>query len=135
MDSRASIRRLLYAAAAVAGLLLVGATMLELVRSGWFSRVHDNGIDPTTRTFAVRLYNDSSVTITLKQCDSTCSTFHEELQLGPGGSTTANTSDENVNNYWLVLSNSGTRLGCLDLKYDHKVFGEVVKTSTAGPCP
>ncbi|HVS04610.1 MAG TPA: hypothetical protein VHK65_00385 [Candidatus Dormibacteraeota bacterium] len=47
----------------------------------------------------------------------------------------ANTSDENVDNYWLVVSNSGTRLGCLDLKYDHKAFGTVVKTSMAGACP
>ena len=135
MDTRDSTRRLLYGAAALAGLLLLCVATLELIRSGWFTSVKENGIDPTTHTFAVRLQNDSSATITLKQCDLTCSTFHEELQLGPGGSTIANTSDENVDNYWLVLADSGAHLGCLDLKYNHKAFGTVVKTSTAGVCP
>ena len=92
-------------------------------------------MDPTTQTFAVRLYNDTNATITLKQCDSNCVAFHEQRQLGPGDSLMANTSDQNVDNYWLVSSNLGRRLGCLDLKYDHKAFGTVVKTSTAGPCP
>ena len=116
-------------------LLLVGVFTLQLIREGWFVNRTDNGMDPTTQTFAVRLLNDSNDPITAKQCNPGCKSFHDQFRLAPGDSATVNTSDQNADNYWLIVAASGTRVGRLDLKYDHKVLGAVVYISAAGPCP
>jgi hypothetical protein len=97
--------------------------------------VTHTSIDPTEDTFAVVLHNDTAGTVVVKQCDASCDSFYDTDRLLPGDSVEVNTSSEGVANWWLVTAPDGSTLGCLPLRYDHKVTGSVVNVSGRTACP
>lgn len=97
--------------------------------------VFHTSIDPTESSFTVTLHNDTPVTVVLKQCDSDCSSFHERHRLEPGGSVRVDSSSDSAANWWSVTNSTGATLGCLLLRYDHKVEGLVVNVSARTTCP
>jgi hypothetical protein len=92
-------------------------------------------VDPTEQAFAVTLHNDTAGTVLIKQCASTCRSFHEQDQLAPGASVRVNTSDHDIANWWAVTDAGGAALGCLPLRYDQRVEGLVVNVSERAACP
>ena len=117
------------------GALLLIASVLWFIPRHWFSDLNDNGVDPTTQAFQVTLHNDSDAAVVVYQCGITCATFHTMRRLSAGEDLSANASANNVDNYWEVKTVSGGILGCLDLKYDHKIPQLIVDTSVVAPCP
>jgi hypothetical protein len=115
----------------VAGALGVALFVVALISQVVFH----SSIDPTEQSFTVTLQNDTASAVTVKQCDATCNSFHERDQLAPGASVPVNTSSENVANWWLVADPSGRTIGCLPLRYNHKIDGLVVKISDHASCP
>lgn len=99
----------------VAGALGVALFVVTLISQVVFH----SSIDPTEQSFAVTLQNDTASAATVKQCDSTCNSFHEHDQLLPGASVLVNTSSADVANWWLVAGPSGRTIGCLPLRYSH----------------
>lgn len=92
-------------------------------------------IDPTEQSFEVRIRNDTSKTIVLKQCDNDCRSFHERVRLTPGAVAKENASDEaDVTNWFLVTDESEHPLGCLGLRFDRKIEGLVIPISHMGRC-
>ena len=85
--------------------------------------VFHTSIDPTESTFAVTLHNDTPSAVVVKQCDAKCNSFHERDRLQPGASVRVNTSGDDVANWWSVSDSAGNTLGCLPLRYGHKVEG------------
>ena len=114
------------------GLFAVPATMALVAM---LITVGQLGIDPTERTFAVSIQNDTSNRVVLKQCDTTCASYHQIVGLAPGKSFMANTSAGDVPNWWLVATDRGFRLGCIDLLYGEKATGVVVNVSHMVKCP
>ena len=91
--------------------------------------------DPTEATFALTLLNDSAKTITVQQCDVSCSQTHETDKLAPGGRVKVNTSACGVDNWWMVKTADNGLLGCLNLYYTRKEPDVVVPVSRTVPCP
>jgi hypothetical protein len=92
-------------------------------------------IDPTEQSFTVTLRNDTPSAVVVKQCDVKCNSFHEKDRLPPGGSIPVNTSSNDVANWWAVSDSAGRTIGCLPLRYSHKVDGLVVNISERTTCP
>jgi hypothetical protein len=113
---------------AVLGVLLFVAALI-------LQGVTHTSLDPTEDTFAVVLHNDTAGTVVVKQCDSSCDSFHDKDRLLPGGSVRVNTSSDGIANWWVVTAQNGSTLGCLPLRYDHKVTGSVVNVSERTACP
>jgi hypothetical protein len=97
--------------------------------------VFHSSIDPTEQSFAVTLHNDTPSAVTVKQCDVKCDSFHELDHLLPGASVRVNTSSGNVANWWAITDSAGRTVGCLPLRYDHKIDGLVVNVSDHTACP
>ncbi|MGI8647895.1 MAG: hypothetical protein ACR2JX_06695 [Mycobacteriales bacterium] len=112
-------------------LLLVALFAVAFVSEAVFH----TSIDPTESSFAITLHNDTSSTIMLKQCDVTCDSFHERVRLLPGADTRVNTSSDNVANWWMISDADGKKLGCLPLRYGHKIDRLVVNVSEQTACP
>lgn len=115
----------------VVGLLGVAVFVAAMISQVVFH----SGIDPTEQTFAVTLRNDTASTVVVKQCDTKCDSFHERDRLRPGAGVRVNTSSDNVDNWWAVTDAEGRPLGCLPLRYDHKIDGLVVNVSDRTRCP
>ncbi len=113
------------------GLLILLSVMLMIagVKVGSFS------LDPTEDTFSVSLRNDTGQAVIVKQCDVKCDSFHEQDRLSAWGTVSMNTSSANSANWWLVTDQSGAKLGCVNLQYDHKQSGAVVNLSQIVDCP
>jgi hypothetical protein len=92
-------------------------------------------IDPTEQSFGLTLHNDTPGTVVVKQCDAKCDSLHESDLLSPAASVRVNTSSENVTNWWAVDDVAGSRLGCLPLRYEHKIEGLVINVSERTACP
>jgi hypothetical protein len=92
-------------------------------------------LDPTEYTFSVTILNNTDGAVTVKQCGSSCGSFHEVDRLLAGESVPVNTSSDGAPNWWLVVNHSGRSIGCLNLTYHHKVSGLVIDASTHHPCP
>lgn len=97
--------------------------------------VFHTSIDPTETFFAVTLHNDTTSAVVVKQCDNDCNSFDERDRLEPGANVRVNTSSDNVANWWSVTDTSGATLGCLPLRFGHKVDGLVVNISQRTGCP
>lgn len=97
--------------------------------------VFHSSIDPTEQSFAVTLHNDTPSAVILKQCDAKCDSFHEQDDLLPGASVRVNTSGGNLANWWTIADPDGQTIGCLPLRYDHKIAGLVVNVSGYTTCP
>jgi len=109
------------------GCLLLGVLVVALLCAG---------CDPTEDTFAVTFRNDTSHDVELKQCDVHCDSFHERDRLRVGGVVKVNTSSADTANWWVVSEVSGSSLlGCINLRFDHKIADLVIDVSTAGACP
>lgn len=119
-------RPIVFVTASLGVLLFVIALVAE---------VGGTSLDPTEQTFAVRLQNDTTGTVVVKQCDARCDSFHEQDRLPPGGSVEVNTSSDDAANWWAVTDSTGRTLGCLPLRYEHKIDGLVVKVSHRTGCP
>ena len=95
----------------------------------------EDSCDPTEQSFTVTLRNDVGQAVVVQQCDARCNEIHEVDVLPVGHTVDVNTSDRNVDNWWMVKTRSGALLGCVDLLYDHKQDGVVVPLSRRKPCP
>jgi len=92
-------------------------------------------IDPTEQSFFVTLQNDTGSTVVVKQCDARCNSFHEQDRLAPGGSVKVNTSSDGVANWWAVTDSTGRTVGCVPLRYKHRIEGLIVRVSHHTSCP
>lgn len=110
----------------VAGLLFLLAALAQALGTS---------IDPTESSFPVTLHNDTTGTVVLKQCGSTCGSIHEVERLAAGRSVPVNFSSEGITNLWSVTNAQGVVMGCLARTYDHKVANLVVQVSSNAPCP
>lgn len=92
--------------------------------------------DPTESTFAVRIVNDRSVGVELRQCrDTKCGAIAETDSLTSGASVEVNTSASDSPNWWIVQDHSGHQLGCLNLQYGRKVEHLSLGIRHLLPCP
>lgn len=97
--------------------------------------LYTNSCDPSESTFSVQLRNDTGSGVVLRQCDVRCNEFHEIDRLEPNQSVPVNTTENHVDNWWVIEDTSGHRLGCLDLLFDHKQVGVVINISQHVNCP
>jgi hypothetical protein len=119
---------------ALVGVVVVAAGLLFTL--SLLAVAQGTSIDPTELSFGVRLHNDTTGTVVLKQCDATCGSFHEVDRLLPGGNVPVNfSSDGGITNLWAVTDAQGAVLGCLSRTYDHKVSDLIVQVSSYAPCP
>jgi len=108
--------------------VVVGATIVGLALFGMaFLQADENG-------FSVSIENDGNGPVILKQCDTHCTSFHEEVRLLPNEKIPVNTVAE-VPNWWRVYDRSGGTLGCLPLLFGRKVDNAIVRTSQVQDCP
>src|SRR5205823_6478646 len=83
----------------VLGAAIVGFAVLGMA----FLQADENG-------FSVSIENDSDAPVILKQCDTYCTSFHEEERLLPNEKIPVNTVVD-VPNWWRVYDRSGRTLG------------------------
>ena len=97
--------------------------------------LYTDSCDPTESTFSVQLKNDTESTVVVRQCDVRCNEFHDIFRLEPNQSVRVNTTENHVDNWWVIEDRGGHRLGCLDLLFDHKQQGVVINISQRVNCP
>ena len=113
-------------------------TFLALVGFATLGAVERFGgpLDPTERSFAVQVRNDTSAVVLLRQCGDNCRSFHEETTLAPGFETAENASDESdVTQWFLITDQAGRQLGCLGLRFNAREEGVVAPISRMVRCP
>jgi hypothetical protein len=87
--------------------------------------------DPTESTFYVRIANDSSRTVLIRDCEDRC--YSQRLR--PGAVSAADYfASAGVANPVTVLTSDGEPLGCLPLLFDRVMPGLRVRASTASAC-
>ena len=115
--------------------------MLRLiVITGWmaalaFASGCDLRVDPTSHSFTVRITNDLSHAVIVKQCyQESCSSFYQTAVLKPGATEAAGAVDDGIANPWAVFLLNGRRVGCLPLLYTGMKNDAIVKVSSAERC-
>lgn len=96
--------------------------------------VSHTGLDPTESGSVVTVYNDTSSTVTVRQCRSDCGSSHEKDQLLPGRAVRVAASTGS-DNWWAVTGSNGELRGCLLLGRAGVGNGSVSNVSAAGSCP
>lgn len=116
--------------------LLVAVVLVVLAyAAGLVSEtVSHTSVDPTDQAFTVTVRNDTSATVVVKQCDSTCETFHETDRISPGADVAVNTSSDGIADWWAVTDTSGSLLGCLPLSYTQTTNRLVIDVFTYIGC-
>jgi hypothetical protein len=83
----------------------------------------------------IQIRNDTRQAVLVKDCfTGTCDRFRYSKVLPPGA-TAAGTDQGDGTTWWLVLSRSGKRLGCLTLGISKRVENYVLRVSTITRCP
>jgi hypothetical protein len=83
----------------------------------------------------IQIRNDTRQAVLVKDCfTGSCDRFRYSRALPPGG-TAAGTDQGDGTTWWLVLSRSGKRLGCLTLGINKRVEGYVLHVSSYATCP
>ena len=91
--------------------------------------------DPGEHVFPVVLLNDTTTPMLLGQCDSTCGQTRALLSLGPGAAVREGAYAGSVHQYWVIKTEAGEVLGCVDLSFPTKEPGKSVLLSKRTPCP
>lgn len=98
-----------------------------------------SSIDVTSQAFPVTFRNDTARGVVITACDDRrCTHLDSDYSdsLKAGAATAENMSDQNLLTRWIVRDRrSGTVLGCLPLRFQHKLKHAVVSISQAVPCP
>jgi hypothetical protein len=82
----------------------------------------------------IQIRNDTTQAVLVKDCfTGSCDRFRYSRTLPPGA-TAAGTDQGDGTTWWLVLSRSGKRLGCLTLGINKRVEGYVLHVSSYATC-
>lgn len=87
-------------------------------------------VDPTTCTISVRISNDTSKTLTIKDCigtgSSPCRSFDLTKELQPGKTyDTLGRTDKEPPQPWLVTDENGKILGCVNMQFTNNLASPV----------
>jgi hypothetical protein len=87
-------------------------------------------VDPTACTISVRISNDTSKTLTIKDCigtgSSPCRSFDQIQELQPGKTySTLGRTDKEPPQPWLVTDENGKILGCVNLQFTNNLASPV----------
>jgi hypothetical protein len=82
-------------------------------------------VDPTDPSHFtnVVVQNDTASSVWLVQCDVSCGTLHDRTRIRAGASTSVGVSNEGIQAGYVVERPSGSKLGCLYMRFNH-VRGE-----------
>lgn len=103
-------------------LRLVSLTLLAIVGIVYVSIFTKPGVnfidDSGEHAVPVRIINDTTETLTVKQCkDSKCEQYAENELLKPGEGHLTNGANDDVKQPWEIFNQSSERTGCLNLQF------------------
>ena len=85
--------------------------------------------------FPVTVHNDTSATVVVRACSTTCLPGDQSVELKPGGKVDVGVSDGAQVTPFYLHDPDGALLSCLPLQAARRVTGAVVQVSQAESCP
>ncbi|WP_422936371.1 hypothetical protein [Sinomonas sp. P47F7] len=116
---------------------VVGALLLVVTFAviAGFAASRTGGGATASGTFSATIRNDTSQAVYLIECEEDCTTFVAGERLAPQAGSRVGASSDDTPQWYLVVDDGGSRLGCLNLHYDHVIKNLTVRISSVGSCP